>query len=312
MFVLPKAKEKTHMKTQKFGIEIELTGITRRDAAKVIANHFNATEEYTGGAYKAYHVTDQTGRTWKIVYDSSVQAQTRNGGYASDDYKCEIVSPICTYTDIETVQELIRKLRRNGAIVNNSCGIHIHINAAPHTARSLKNISNIMASKEDLLFRALGVDGRREHYCKKTDAHYINRLNVARALRCKDEVKRIWYDGDTARSLRHYDDSRYHALNLHAVWQKGTIEFRMFNSTTHAGKIKAYIQLCLAISHQALTQSCASARKTTTTNPKYTFRTWLLRLGLIGDEFETARLHLLANLDGDTAFRHGRPTTEAA
>ena len=86
----------------------------------------------------------------------------------------------------------------------------------------------------------------------------------------------------------------------------------MFNSTTHAGKIKAYIQLCLAISHQALTQSCASARKTTTTNPKYTFRTWLLRLGLIGNEFETARLHLLANLDGDTAFRHGRPTTEAA
>ena len=29
-----------------------------------------------------------------------------------------------------------------------------------------------------------------------------------------------------------------------------------------------------------------------TDNPKYTFRCWLLRLGFIGDEFETARLHL--------------------
>ena len=86
----------------------------------------------------------------------------------------------------------------------------------------------------------------------------------------------------------------------------------MFNGTTHAGKIKAYIQLCLAISHQAMTQSCASSKKTVTSNERFTFRTWLLRLGLIGDEFKTARTHLLANLDGDTAFRHGRPERAAA
>jgi len=82
------------------------------------------------------------------------------------------------------------------------------------------------------------------------------------------------------------------------------VEFRLFNSTTHAGKIKAYIQFCLAISHQALTPKSASARKTQTDNEKYTFRTWLLRLGLIGDEFRTARLHLLAKLEGNTAWRH--------
>jgi len=33
--------------------------------------------------------------------------------------------------------------------------------------------------------------------------------------------------------------------------------------------------------------------KTQPENEKYTFRTWLLRLGLIGDEFKTARMHLL-------------------
>ena len=88
-----------------------------------------------------------------------------------------------------------------------------------------------------------------------------------------------------------------------SVFQKGTIEFRLFNGTTHAGKIKAYIQLCLAISHQALTQRCASRIKTQSTNEKYTFRTWLLRLGLIGDEFKTARLHLLEHLDGCIAWK---------
>ena len=81
------------------------------------------------------------------------------------------------------------------------------------------------------------------------------------------------------------------------------MEFRLFNGTLHAGKIKAYIQFCLAIGAQALNQSCASRRKTMTTNEKYTFRTWLLRLGLNGDEFATARLHLLKNLPGCIAWR---------
>ena len=92
-------------------------------------------------------------------------------------------------------------------------------------------------------------------------------------------------------------------LNLHSVFSKGTVEFRLFNSTLHAGKVKAYIQLCLAISHQALVQKCATQRRTKSPNEKYTFRTWLLRLGLIGDEFKTARQHLLQNLDGNIAWR---------
>jgi len=102
----------------------------------------------------------------------------------------------------------------------------------------------------------------------------------------------------------HLDASPHnHCRNIHSVFQKGTIEFRLFNSTTHAGKIKAYIQLCLAISAQALNQRCASRQKTRSTNEKYTFRTWLLRLGLIGDEFKTARLHLLEHLEGCIAWK---------
>jgi hypothetical protein len=87
------------------------------------------------------------------------------------------------------------------------------------------------------------------------------------------------------------------------MFSKGTCEWRLFNGTTHAGKIKAYIQLCLAISNQALTQKSASRQKTASTNEKYTFRTWLLRLGMIGDEFKTARLHLLEHLDGSIAWK---------
>ena len=52
-----------------------------------------------------------------------------------------------------------------------------------------------------------------------------------------------------------------------------------------------------------LTQKSASYTRTQSTNEKYTFRTWLLRLGLIGDEFKTARKCLLEHLDGNIAWK---------
>ena len=295
------------MKDQKFGIEIEFTGITRYDAAQVVAKYFDSSAHYAGSIYQTYEILDGQGRKWKVMRDSSIRPETKDGRTGTDEHRCEMVSPICTYEDIETIQEIVRELRHKGAIANSSCGIHIHINAAPHTARSLRNIANIMASKEDLLFKALGVSRHRENnYCGKVDPNFIEEINKRKPT-SKDAVGRLWYNGNMSRATNHYDFSRYHALNLHAVWQKGTIEFRCFNGTTHAGKIKTYIQLCLAISHQALTSKGSSAKKTVTTNEKYTFRTWLLRLGLIGEEFETARKWLLENLDGDIAFKNGRP-----
>jgi len=209
----------------------------------------------------------------------------------------------CGYSDIETIQEIVRKLRAAGAIANKSCGIHIHIDAANHNVKTLKNLVNIMASKEDLIYKALEVDREREErYCKKVDTNLVERVNKNKPTGL-DAFEKVLYNGESGRS-NHYHTSRYHGLNLHSVFYRGTVEFRLFNSTTHAGKIKVYIQFCLAISHQAITQKSASARKTQTDNEKYTFRTWLLRLGLIGDEFKTARLHLLAKLTGNTAWRH--------
>ncbi|CFX91668.1 Putative amidoligase enzyme [Syntrophomonas zehnderi OL-4] len=176
------------------------------------------------------------------------------------------------------------------------------MDATPHNAVTLRNITNIMASKEDLIYKALQVDVARERqFCRKVEQSFLAELN-RRKPKTLEQVGCIWYDGNDGRH-EHYHNSRYHCLNLHSVFQKGTIEFRLFNSTTHAGKIKAYIQLCLAISHQALSQRCASRIKTQSSNEKYTFRTWLLRLGLIGDEFKSARLHLLEHLDGCIAWK---------
>lgn len=289
------------MRSQRFGIEIEMTGISRAAAAKVIAGYFDTTATHVGGFYDSYAVRDGQGRQWKVMSDSSIHPQTSRGSTSNSDYKVEFVSPICRYEDIEPLQEIIRKLRAAGAKANDSCGIHVHVDASAHNVKTLRNIVNIMAAKEDLLYKALKVEVERQYYCQKADTRFLDSMNNRRP-KTMDELERIWYNGRSGRN-DHYDSSRYHALNLHSVFSKGTIEFRLFNSTLHAGEVKSYIQLCLAISHQALVQKGASRTRTQSPNEKYTFRTWLLRLGLIGDEFKTARLHLLKNLDGNIAWR---------
>lgn len=294
------------MRTQRFGIEIEMTGITREKAAEAIAEYFGTESFYIGTYYKTYGAKDRQGRTWKATYDSSIIAQKKSGGRtvrAADEYKCEVVSPILTYEDMADLQEIIRQLRHKGVFVNSQCGIHIHVDASRYTPQTLRNLVNIIASKEDILYKALRIDPARLRWCQKTNEKLIEAIN-RRKPQTMEALKDIWYAGSTRGRDEHYNDTRYHGLNLHSAFTKGTVEFRLFNSTTHAGEVKAYIQFCLAVSHQALTQKKASARKTVTDNEKYAFRCWMLRLGLSGDEFKTCRLHFLKHLEGNSAWRN--------
>lgn len=207
-------------------------------------------------------------------------------------------------------QIIIHSLKKNGALINRSCGIHIHVGAEAFDAKHLRVLTNIMASKEELLIKALKVQDRRlTEYCRRTDKKFLAEINEKKPV-TEDELMNIWYGAQGWRydasyyADVHYNGSRYHILNLHAYNTKGTVEYRCFEASLHAGKIKAYIQMVLAITASALNARSASPKETVTDNPKYTFRCWLLRLGLIGDEFKTCRYHLLNNLEGNAAFRH--------
>lgn len=296
------------MRNQKFGIEIEMTGITRAKAAEVIAKYFGTTFRYVGAGYETYEAKDSKGRNWKCMSDSSIACQKKVGGRvtsAGREYATEVVSPILVYEDIEDLQEIVRQLRRAGAIVNASCGIHIHVDASSHTPLTLCNLVKLMAQKEDILYKALKVDVRRMQYCNKVNTKLVQVINQKKP-KTLEKLADIWYADSYGDRNAHYNQSRYRGLNLHATFTKGTVEFRLFNSTTHAGEIKAYIQFCLAVSHQALVQKKASCRRSVSDNEKYTMRCWLLRLGLNGDEFKTCRHHMTKWLEGDSAWRNGR------
>ena len=289
------------MKEQTFGVEVEMI-LSREKAAQVIADYFGTTPRYAGGVYHAWKVRDGQGREWTVESDASIDA--------TGDRQCEFVTPVCRWDDLETLQALIRKLREAGGKAHHSCGIHVHIGLGEHTPKTLRNLVNIVNAHEDLLTQALAISPeRRIRWCKSVDQRFLERLNRTKP-QTSEALARLWYnDSDWEyHAHQHYDPSRYHLLNLHAVWQKGTIEFRAFNSTLHAGEIKSYVQLCMAISFMALKATAASPRRPVTDNPAYTFRCWLLRLGMNGEEFKTARTHLLKNLPGNAAWRNGTPT----
>lgn len=299
------------MKSQTFGVEIEMTGITRAKAAKVVQEFLGGTIVRSYDNYDTFMITAPDQRVWKIMRDASICTKKKEKGIlvsATTEYSVELVTPILKYDDMDTLQELVRRLRHEGAISESKlqCGIHIHIGAQNHTPKTLKNIVNLIASKEDLIYRALEIDPERARFCKRVNEELIEAINKKKPKTIK-QLADIWYKGYGAENRsRHYHTSRYYGLNLHSTFTKGTIEFRLFNGTMHAGKIRSYIVFCLAVSHQALKQKSASARRTKTDNEKYTFRCWLLRLGLIGEEYKNCRTHLLKALHGDSAWRRPR------
>ena len=122
-------------------------------------------------------------------------------------------------------------------------------------------------------------------------------------------LESIWYEGSNG-SYEHYNWTRYYALNLHSVFYRGTVEFRCFNATLHAGIVKAYVHLCLAMSAQAIAQRSTVMRRTQSDNELFTFRVWLVRMGLNGEEFKNTRDHLLKHLEGDKAWRHDKDSYE--
>ena len=119
----------------RFGVEIEMYNITRQKAAKTAATFFGTgLYKYTGDekGYCTWSAFDQQGREWLFQRDSSILAER-------DSERCELVTPLLHYSDLEFLQELVRQLRHAGARSNpeHFCGVHLHIHEEGHTPQSL-------------------------------------------------------------------------------------------------------------------------------------------------------------------------------
>lgn len=287
------------MKSLTFGTELEYTGITRPVAAKAIQSVIGGTIAHRPDlGYDTWQIKSPDGRIWKAISDGSLGA---GGG-------CEVVTPILRWEDMETLQEVVRSLRKAGAKATSETSQHIHIGAQGFSPAQIANFAKIFYKQEELILKSLGTwEHRLGHYAKRTDRNFIDRLSATRQI-TNESLNRAWF-GALNMHPSHYESHRYRDLNLNNIWRTGTIEVRAANGSTHAGEIKANIILCLAIAAKALTAKSTSSknrREYDTRSAKYDMRVFLVcGLGLNGDEFKNTRQHLLKRLPGSAAWKNG-------
>ena len=149
--------------------------------------------------------------------------------------------------------------------------------------RSLKNLVFMLHSKGALLGKAVGKPG-----FYKVSEELITALEERPKLTTEEFLQTI------------ADASEGSLKGL--SFETGKISFH-FPYTTEPDRLQAFTQLTELMGRMAKEQVRVSMGKCKETNEKYTFRVWLMRLGMKGDKYKAARRILLHNLKGHNAFR---------
>ena len=297
-----------------FGIEIELKYVKRKEMAYFLKDKVFKTKEDLNNdvSYDIFKVKDKDNRIWKCVKDESL-----NDGRGG----CEIVSPILTYSDIPLVIKILDSIRDNFTgersdyyiIADEECSVHIHVGAMDITPFEVANLYKMWSIYEDLIFQALEVlDNRESEYCRRIDEAFLRRLRQYKDLNyyelrslwyydTLDEEESDWYDEEEPSWEMKYDSSRYRALNLHSLFNKDTIEFRLFNGTTNSMLVKSYIQFTLAFFNYAVRQKKSYNYKKSLGyyNLKTKMKNLLNKLDLKGTEFKDCRRIFQNSLSND-------------
>ena len=242
---------------KRFGVEIEFKG----DLDTAIAEIRNQGIAVVDMRTRHFGHDDQA---WMMKYDASVQ----RGG--------ELVSPPLDFDDPEQreqVTKAVQGLQNAGCQPDPSAGIHVHIEAknadgTPLNGKQLAAIARFFYKFEDAIYRIASSGWRTvrpgaSSFAKPIPDDIAQRIMKVRTV---DELKNVW-DGylHNGRSIRgtYYNREldRYHAVNYHSYFSRGTIEFRVFNSSVNPRRVQTYIALCMAVVDDARNGYSRSVKK---------------------------------------------------
>lgn len=163
-----------------------------------------------------------------------------------------------------------------------SSSICVTLSMDGHTGATLRNLVNMISGKQSLIKKAIGVEG------DIVDQDFIEGINSVRIITLEDfEAEALRLGLDKVKGIG-FD------------FNKKTINFDFLNNLEDE-EIK--LQFANALNEGAIKFKHTSFKERETDNEKFTMRTWLLRLGFIGDRYKVARNQLFRNLSGNSAFR---------
>ncbi len=242
---------------KKYALEMEFTGITRKRAAELIAEHFGTAAQYSFDGDK-YSVADTRGRTWTVLPCPSVRAERWQNNKmvgANHLYHMKICTPLLCENDFETVEKILGRLETGGAVTNERTGMAVQLSMAglDHRERFESNLANLYESRGALLQKAVG---------------------------------------------REFDS----LADCSLLGEQGVVSLPLFPSSLDENDMRSYVQLSQGIVDFATKSKGIRQKENDLSNEKFRMRTWLVRIGFVGEEFKYARKLLTENLSGNSAW----------
>ena len=240
----------------------------RKQIVKALGEHFGVVAKYMGVPSFVYQI-ETVEETYTV--DRAGRISTSEG----KEVELE------TLLNAANVEETIEPT----AIENPT--IEVAVPMEGHTGITLRNLVNMICSKQVLIKKSLGLTANiiEDDFCTG--------INEARLETLEDFKTAIEGIGEKRCSGIVFD------------FINNTIIFKFLEGEMSAVKVKAYTQLVALLNQNAKALKHASAKAKDTDNDKFTFRVFLIRLGMVGDEYKAARKVLLENLKGNSAFRSG-------
>jgi len=163
-----------------------------------------------------------------------------------------------------------------------------------HTGITLRNLVNMVYSKQALIKKSLDIKANI------VEDDFSIGINEAK-IETLEDFKRAMDDIGAGS-----------CPSIGFDLANNTITFKFLEGEVSPEKIKAYTQLVALLNQNAMALKHASAKSKDTDNDKFTFRVWLVKIGMIGDEYKIARKVLLERLKGNSAFRSGSKLEKVA
>ena len=165
-------------------------------------------------------------------------------------------------------------------------GYAVEFPLADHTGASLRNLVNMLSSKQQLLISAFDLP---HLFMDKRFAEELSRKEI-------DSIETF------QESLLALGPDRCPGIEFD--FEKRTMALKLAKADPSIDEMAAFRDLAACINQNAQKLKNASFRPSQEENPKFALRTWLTRIGMNGDKFKKTRKFLLAKLAGNSSFRH--------
>jgi hypothetical protein len=239
----------------------------RKEIIKALGEHFGVEPKYMGAPSFAYEIASAE-ETYTVDREGKVITSAGN--------------------DVEFESIINGKVGEEKPTETEISSFKVAIPMDGHTGITLRNLVNMVYSKQTLIKKSLGISVSiiEDDFCKG-----INKAKIETLEDFKLTIENIGAESCPGIGFDFFDK---------------TIRFKFLDDNASSEKIKAYTQFAELLSHSAKSLKRVSAKAKDTDNDKFTFRVFLIRLGMVGDEYKTARKILLENLEGNSAFKDGK------